>query len=106
MKEPNQKVILFVRAKDSSALLEDSEDQEELSYFSIYTPVAHRMMKRLGYNFKSKHELNFGKGMRMISLAKVSKRKPIDYYQKTKRGLEYVTPVPPESKSEMVESFT
>lgn len=49
----------------------DSNDQEELLDFSIYTHVVHRMMKQLGYDFKSKLGLNFGKGRHAILPPKI-----------------------------------
>lgn len=52
------------------------------------------MMKCLGYNFKFKPGLNFGKGRHTIPLAKVLKGKHVDYYHTTKMGLGYVTPIP------------
>lgn len=63
------------------------------------------MLERLGYNLKSKAGLNSRKGIHTILLSKVLKVKPVDYYQKTKRGLGYVMLVPSESKAEFVEPF-
>lgn len=63
------------------------------------------MMKRLEYDFKSKPRLNFRKRRRTIPLAKVPKGKHVDYYNKTKRGLGYVTLISSEYEPEFVESF-
>ena len=55
----------------------------------------------MGYNFNEKHGLNFGKGRRKpIRISLTPEGKPPDYYQKTGRGLGYVT-TPSASKNEI-----
>ena len=52
-------------------------------------------MKQMGYNFNEKQGLNFGKGRRTpIRMSLTPEGKPPDYYQKTGRGLSYVTTPP------------
>lgn len=82
-RKPNQKAILFSRVKDFTTLLEDSEDLGELPEFSSYTSLAHRIMKRLGYDFESKLGLNFRQGRRTVPLPRSQKKAcwllPLDY---------------------------
>ena len=49
------------------------------------------MMKRRGYNFTKKSNLNFGKGKPNLLHSFVPKVKNPDYYHKTQRGLCYVS---------------
>jgi len=48
--------------------------------------------------------LNFGRGRRGLLRTFVPKGKPADYYDKTRKGLGYITP-PAQSQSEGDESF-
>lgn len=104
-KKSEQKPNLFRRAMHSPTPLEDPGDQEQLTDFSLYTLKVHHMIRRLGYEFKSKFGLNFGKRRCRVPAPKVPKGKPVDYYHRIKRGLRYVKLVPSESELECVESF-
>ena len=59
------------------------------------------MMKNIGYGLTGGSGLNFGKGRRILLRSFVPKEKAPDYYQRTYRGLGYVsTPIPSASESE------
>ena len=49
-------------------------------------------MERMGYNLRQGDGLNFGKGRRIPLQPFVPKGKPPNYYDRTRRGLGYVTP--------------
>ena len=49
-------------------------------------------MKEMGYDLRHSEGLNFGKGWRIPLQPFVSKEKPANYYDQTRRGLGYVTP--------------
>ena len=53
------------------------------------------MMKKMGYNLKHREGLNFEKGRRSLLRNFMPKGKPANYYDNTRRGLGYVTPIPP-----------
>ena len=53
------------------------------------------MTKKMGYNLKHGKGLNFGIGRRSLLRNFVSRGKPANYYDNTRRGLGYVTPTPP-----------
>lgn len=80
-----QKPILFGTFKTDVKVLEPSENEESLNF---YKPNS---KKNMGYNFKKKLSLNFGKRVRTKPFPSARKGKPIDYYHKTKRGLGYVS---------------
>ena len=61
-------------------------------------------MEKMGYNLRQGDGLNFGKGRRIPLQPFVLKGKPQNYYDRTRRGLGYVTP-PEQSESED-ESFS
>jgi len=52
------------------------------------------MMRKMGYSLQHGNSLNFGKGRRDFLRNFVPKEKPANYYDKTCRGLGYVTPPP------------
>jgi len=53
------------------------------------------MMQKIGYNLKCGKGLNFKKGRCGLLRTSVPKGKPTNYYDKTRRGLGYVTPPTP-----------
>ena len=53
------------------------------------------MMRKIGYNLQRRNGLNFRKGRRGFLRNFVPKGKLANYYDKTRRGLGYVTPTPP-----------
>ena len=53
------------------------------------------MMRKMGYNLQHGKCLNFEKGRRDFLRNFMPKRKPANYYDKTHRGLGYVTPPTP-----------
>ena len=52
------------------------------------------MMRKMGYSLQRENGLNFGKRRRDFLRNFVPKKKPANYYDKTCRGLGYVTPPP------------
>jgi len=50
------------------------------------------MMRKIGYNLQRWKGLNFEKGRRGLLWTFMPKGKPANYYDKTHRGLGYVTP--------------
>ena len=54
-------------------------------------------MRKMGYSLQRGSGLNFGKGRRDFLCNFVPKGKPAYFYDKTRRGLGYVTPPPPTS---------
>ena len=48
------------------------------------------MMERTGYDFTKRSGINFSKGKRALLRSFVPKGKDPDYYNKTRRGLDYV----------------
>ena len=59
------------------------------------------MMKEMGYDLRRSEGLNFGKGQRIPLQPFVPKRKLVDYYDQTRKGLGYVTPsIQSDSESE------
>jgi len=53
-------------------------------------------MRKMGYNLQHRSSLNFEKGRGFLRNF-VPKGKPANYYDKTRRGLGYVTPLSPTS---------
>jgi len=51
------------------------------------------MIRKIGYNLQHGKGLNFGRGRHSLPRTFVLKGKPADYYDKTRRGLGYVTPI-------------
>jgi len=51
-------------------------------------------MRKMGYSLQHGNGLNFEKGQRGFLRNFVPKEKPTNYYNKTRRGLGYVTPPP------------
>ena len=96
-----QKSILFERVKARSMTQESSESDDEFAQFSHYEPNILRMMESMGYDLTRGPGLNFGNGRRTLLRSFVPKRKTPDYYNRTHRGLGYVsTPIPSASESE------
>ena len=62
------------------------------------------MIKRMGNNLNLGDGLNFGKGLRIPLQPFVLEGKPLNYYNRTRRGLGYVTP-PSQLESESDESL-
>ena len=59
------------------------------------------MMERMGYDFTKESCLNFKKGKQTLLPSFVPKGKDLDYYHKTRRGLDYVSiPVASDLESE------
>jgi len=58
------------------------------------------MMRKIGYNLQRGKGLNFEKERRGLLRTSVPKGKPANYYDKTRRGLGYVTPPTPLSSKE------
>lgn len=79
-------MVLFGKFEAEVKVIEPSEAEEEpLDFYQPYSKVVY-IMKNIGYNFKDK--LWQGSSN---SLPSALKGKSIDYYEKTKRGLGYVS---------------
>ena len=97
----SQKPILFRRIKPELMPHEDSESENESPQFAHYELNVLRMMENMGYDLTKSHGLNFDKGRRILLRSFIPKGKTPDYYQKTCRGLGYVsTPIPSASEFE------
>jgi len=79
-----------------SAIIDSSSDSEPSQFFH-YARSAQHMMRKMGYNLQRRSGMNFEKGRRGFLRNFVPKRKPANYYDKTHRGLGYVTPPSPTS---------
>ena len=91
----SQSPIIFGRAQlRMSAVIDSSSDSEPLQFFH-HTWSSHLMMRKMGYNLHHGKGLNFKKGRRCLLRTVMPKRKPANYYDKTHRGLGYVTPPTP-----------
>jgi len=100
-KHKSQKPILLGRIEPEPMACESSEDNAKSPQFSHYGSNACRMMEKMGYDLTKKSSLNFGEGKRTLLQSFVPKEKALDYYQKTRRGLSYVsTPIPSDFESE------
>ena len=101
-KYKSQKPILFGRFESEPITRESSEDNNKSPQFSHYSPSAHYMIEKMGYNLTKRSGLNFGKERRTLLRSFVPRGKTPDYYQKTRKGSGHVsTPIPSnfESKS-------
>ena len=75
-----------------SAAANSSSDSDTPQIFHYARSAQHMMRK--GYSLQRGSGLNFGKGRRGFLRNFVPKGKPTNYYDKTCRGLGYVTPPP------------
>ena len=95
------KPICFGKVKPEQLKRASSEEDDGVPQFHYHEPNSKYLMKRMGYNFNEKQGLNFGKGRRTpIRMSLTPEGKPPDYYQKTGRGVGYITP-PPVSENEI-----
>jgi len=93
-KHKGQKPIQFGRIESEPVTCENSEDDLESPQFSHYWRNSHRMIENMGYDLTKRSSLKFNKGRRTLLRSFVPKGKAPDYYQKTRRGLGYVsTPI-------------
>jgi len=74
-----------------SAVTDAGSDSEPPQFFH-YARSAHYMMRRMGYDLQRGNGLNFEKGRCGLLRTFISKGKPADYYDKTRRGWGYITP--------------
>ena len=95
----NQSLIVFGRVQPWMSVVIDPGSYSEPSQFFYCVRSAHKMMRRMGYNLQRGNGLNFRRGRRGLLWTFVPKGKPVDYYDKTCRGLGYITP-PIQSQSE------
>jgi len=100
----NQSSIVFGRVQPRMSAVTNSDSNSEPPQFFYYARSVHHMMRRLRYNLQRGNSLHFGRGRRGLLRTFVPKEKPTNYYDKTRRGLGYITP-PAHSQSEADESL-
>ena len=86
-----QKLILFGRIKSELMSHKDSESENESPQFYHYEPNVLRIMESMGYDLTNGPGLNFGKGRRTLLQSFIPKGKTTDYYNRTRRGLGYMS---------------
>ena len=91
----NQSPIVFVRAQLRISTVTDLSSDLEPPQIFHYGRSTHLMIRKMGYNLKHGKGLNFGKGRCDFLRNFVPKGKLANYYDKTHRGLGYVTPPTP-----------
>jgi len=100
----NQSPIVFGRIQPRISAITDSGLDSEPPQIFHYARSSHHMMRRMGYNLHHENGLNFRRGRRSLLRTFVSKGKLANYYDKTHRGLGYVTP-PTQFQSKRDESL-
>jgi len=88
----DQLPIIFGKVQYRITTSNDSDEDLEPQQFFDYARSAHRMIKEMGYNLRRDEDLDFEKGQRIPLQSFILKEKPANYYDQTRRGLEYVTP--------------
>jgi len=84
--------MVFGRAQlQMSAVTDSSSDSEHPQIFH-YAWSTHLMMQKMGYNLQHEKGLNFRKERHDLLRNFAPKEKSANYYDKTHRGLGYVTP--------------
>ena len=96
----SQSPIVFDRVQPKMSVVTDSSSNSEPSQIFHYTRSAHHMIREMGYNLQYGKGLNFKKGRHGLLWTFMPKGKPANYYDKTHRGLGYVTPPSPVSFKE------
>jgi len=91
----SQSSIIFGRVQPRKYAVTDSGSNSEPSQFSPYAWLTHHMMRKMGYNLQRGNGLNLGRGRHGLLWTFVPKGKPANYYDKTRRGLRYVSPPSP-----------
>jgi len=82
----------YIRQRPSSGCnIQELDDDLEPSQFFYYARSVHYMIKRMEYNLNHGAGLNFGKGRHILLQPFIAERKPASYYNRTRRGLGYVT---------------
>ena len=88
----SQSPIVFGRAQLQRSALTDSTSDSKSPQFFHYACSAQHMMRKMGYNLQRENGLNFGRERRGFLRTFMPKWKPTNYYDKTRRGLGYITP--------------
>ena len=88
----NQSPIVFDRIQPRISAITNSGSNSEPPQIFHYARSSHHMMRRMGYNLQQENGLNFDRGRHGLLRTFVPKGKPTNYYDKTRRGLGYVTP--------------
>jgi len=102
----SQSLIIFGRAQLRRSAVTYSSSDSEPPIFFYYAQSTHLMMRKMRYNLQHGKGLNFEKGRRDFLQNFMPKGKPANYYDKTHRGLRYVTsPTPTPFKSKDNESI-
>jgi len=100
----NQSPIVFDRIQPRISAITNSGSNSEPPQIFHYARSSHHMMRRMGYNLQQENGLNFDRGRHGLLRTFVPKGKPTNYYDKTRKGLGYITP-PTQSQSEGDESL-
>jgi len=95
--------IIFNRMHPWIATPVDSDENLKPPQFFRYALSVHCIMKEMGYDLR-REGLNFGKGKHIPLQPFEPKENPTNYYNQTRRGLEYVTP-PTQSELETDKSL-
>ena len=90
----SQLLIVFGRARLQRSTVTDSSSDSEPPQFFHYARSTQYMMRKMGYSLQRGSGMNFRKGRCDFLRIFVPKGKPANYYDKTHRGLGYVTPPP------------
>ena len=92
----DQSPIVFDRGQTQATILRESDDDLEppYSYNSFITRISTPHDEKMRYNLNRGDGLNFGKRWRIPLQPFVPEGKPSSYYDRTRRGLGYVTPSP------------
>jgi len=93
----SQSLIVFGRAQLQRIVVTDSSSDSKPSQIFHYARSPQHMMRKMGYSLQRGSGLNFRKGRRAFLRNFMPKGKPTNYYDKTHRGLGYLTPPPPTS---------
>ena len=100
----DQSPIILGRSQTQVTTSRESVDGLEPLQFFHYARLAYSMMKIIGYSLNRGDGLNFGTGRHIPLQPFVLEENPTNYYDRTSKGLGYVTP-PPQSESESDESL-
>ena len=87
--------IIFGKAQLRRSAATDSSSDLDTPQFFHYARSVQYMMRKMGYNLQHGKGLNFEKGRRDFLSNFVPRGKPVNYYNNTRRGLGYITPIPP-----------
>jgi len=90
----DQSLIVFGSGRAQALTSREPDDDLEPPQFFHYARLAHRMMKKMEYSLNCIDDLNFDKGRRIPLLPFVTEGKSSNYYDRTHRGLGYITPPP------------